>query len=300
MTVVDHRPETSSDYIPATTRREAMDWSLVLISQGIESTFAPASDETWQLIVAPEQLAAARDSIRIYEAENRAWPLRHALPWPGFAFDWSVLAWMIMLVLIFMVQSQPGSTLKGVGQCDPIAVRYGDWWRLFTATQLHGDLPHLAANASLGFVLLGLAMGRLGSGLALLMATVCGALANLFALLWRNNEVPGLGASGVIMAALGLLTADSVVQQWRQRQPLKLILAGLGGGLMLFILIGVSPSPRTDVAAHFGGFVAGLMAGVPLAVLPVTRIRNAWLNACSSAAFAALIIATWWLALRKW
>lgn len=283
-------------FIPAPGRRQGMDWSLMLLSQGIESTVLrdPESGQ-WFLQVQPSHAAEAEASIQCYEQENRAWPFRHSLPWPGFSFDWTVLAWVVLISSLFALQEWTGSDIEAAGICSAGLVRSGEWWRLLTATTLHADLGHLAMNGAFGILLLGIAMGRFGSGLTLLTTTLCGALANMFTLLWREDQASGLGASGVVMAALGLLTADAAIQYWRRKQPPRLIMEGLVGGLMLFVLVGVSPT--SDVAAHAAGFVGGLLLGIPLASLPLTTIHRARWNLLAGFAFGAMLTLTWLWAL---
>lgn len=295
----ENQPATfEPDCIQTATEREAMDWSLVLLSQGIESILHRDNDTgKWQLAVPTEQLNAANSVIQLYEQENRAWPFRRALPWAGFSFDWSVLAWVGMIAVLFGLQSQSGSVVETSGISTAGLVRDGQWWRTITATTLHADLGHLATNAAFGTLLLGIAMGRYGSGIALLTTTLGGAIANMLTALWRDDLSSGLGASGVVMAALGLLTADSVVQQWRRRHPRRLMVGGLAGGLLLCALLGFSPT--SDVPAHVMGFTMGLLFGLPLAVMPLTTIRQDRWNFLAGLLFCGLMAGSWWLALSS-
>lgn len=279
-------------------RRQAMDWSLVLLSQGIEST--PLQDPVtgqWLLGVAEERMSAARDTIRLYERENRAWPLRQALPWAGGAFDWAAVAWVFLIAVFFMLQTQPGSMLNDAGVSRTGLVRAGEWWRPLTATCLHADLGHLALNSVFGLLLLGLAMGRFGSGLALLVTLLAGALANVMPLMWREDWAGSLGASGVVMAALGLLAAGAVMHQVKRRQLYRLLAQGLGGGVMLFVLLGTSAS--SDIPAHAAGFLFGVLLGLPLALLPLTTAHRARWNLVAGGAYCVLLCGAWILALTR-
>src|SRR5688500_16356435 len=58
--------------IPVKSERQAMDWSLVLVSQGIESTIerVPESDR-WQLSVPSGDYARAVQALRQYHVENK-------------------------------------------------------------------------------------------------------------------------------------------------------------------------------------------------------------------------------------
>ncbi|HWH70051.1 MAG TPA: rhomboid family intramembrane serine protease, partial [Candidatus Sulfotelmatobacter sp.] len=170
------------------------------------------------------------------------------------------------------------------------------WWRLFTAIWLHADVAHLAANATLGFVLLGLAMGRYGTGNGLLAAYVAGAGGNLLAGWFSAGPHRSLGASGMVMASLGLL-AVPFFSGWRHPpHATKYLLSGVFGGVMLFVLLGVTPG--TDILAHFGGFLSGLLLGGCLAWFP-TLAAKAKLNFFSGLLFAGLVIWPWWLALSR-
>ncbi len=282
----------------ASGEREAMDWSLVLLSQGIEATVLHDPEAgCWLVVPPPDQLAAAQESIRLYQQENRAWPFRQPLPWAGAAFDWTAVAWVGLIAVFFALQTQPGSTLGEIGISRAGLVRAGEWWRPVTATLLHADLGHLALNAVFGLMLLGMAMGRFGSGLALLVTLLSGAFANVVPLLWREDWAGSLGASGAVMAALGMLAADSAVQQMQRRQSQRLVIQALAGGVMLFMLVGLSPS--SDVPAHVCGFIAGMILGLPLAWLPVTTLHRARWNILAGFGYCALLTCGWMWALVR-
>ena len=74
----------------------------------------------------------------------------------------------------------------------------------------------------------------------------------------------GLGALGVVMGALGLLTVPSLILPKQQKaNAYRLIAGGLLAGVLIFVMIGVNP--ETDVVAHLGGFVTGWLLGLMLA-----------------------------------
>jgi membrane associated rhomboid family serine protease len=83
-----------------------------------------------------------------------------------------------------------------------------------------------------------------------------------------------------------------------QRTPhaAKYIVSGIVGGVMLFVLLGLTPG--TDVLAHFGGFVAGLVLGGLLALIPNLAQRVAP-NLVCGLLFALLVIVPWWFALSR-
>src|SRR6185295_12954055 len=161
--------------IQTRSKRQAMDWSLVLISQGIESTIEQSADGNgWGLAVAPQDYEPALGVIRQYRSENHPWPWRYQTRWPGFLFDWASAVWCLALVLFCWFGETRAVDLRANGAMDNAAVLSGQWWRIFTAITLHADLAHLATNVTTGFLLLGLTMGRYGTGVGLLAALLAG------------------------------------------------------------------------------------------------------------------------------
>lgn len=286
------QPNPPAARIPARSRQQAMDWSLVLASQGIEHVLDHSEELGWSLITEEAHHSAALSAIRQYRVENRRWPWQNTIPKTSEVFDWFALAWVLLTVVFYWLSDQRAS-IEGAGIVNGVEVAGGEWWRLFTATMLHANIAHLAANAGFGILLLGLAMGRYGTGLGLLGAFLAGAAGNVVSWMAHGNEFRGLGASGVVMGALGLITVQSSFDQSRRHpQTVRVILAGVVAGLMLFVLLGVSPD--TDVVAHFGGFTAGIAIGFLLRILP----HNPVTNVMAALLFVLLLLSTWWLALR--
>lgn len=280
--------------IPTCSRHQAMDWSLVLVSQGIENTIEYSEGGAgWGLVVAPQDYEGALASIRLYLHENRRQPWRRDILGAGILFDWGSLAWVCLLALFFWLNAR--GDLEAAGIMDSGSVARGQWWRLFTATWLHADLGHLGTNAAIGLVLLGLAMGRYGTGAGLLAAYLAGAGGNVMAWLLSSGRHYSLGASGMVLGCLGLLAVQSF-SLWRQTPHAgKYIVSGVVGGVMLFVLLGLTPG--TDVLAHFGGFVTGLLLGVLFAMIPRLAQRTG-ANLLCGLLFALLVVLPWWLALR--
>ena len=272
-----------------------MDWSLVLVSQGIESAIEYSEDGAgWGLVVAAQDYEGALNAIRLYILENRRQPWRQDVFGAGILFDWGCLAWVCLLGLFFWLSTRGG--FQSAGIMDSTAVAHGQWWRLFTAVWLHADLGHLATNATLGLVLLGLAMGRYGTGVGLLAAYLTGAGGNVAAWLLSSGPHLSLGASGMVLGCLGLLAVQSF-SLWRQTPHAgKYIVSGIVGGVMLFVLLGLTPG--TDVLAHAGGFASGLLLGALLTLIPGTA-QSPRINSLSGLIFALLVVVPWWLALSR-
>lgn len=287
---------TTAIRISARNRRQTMDWSLVLASQGIEHTIEHQNETGWTLVVSTADHERALVQIRLYRLENRRWRWRQPVFQPGLIFDWRCTAWLF-LVIGFHWWSEMRPDLRNLGMWDGAALVHGEWWRLFTATWLHADLAHLVLNSVFGLVLLGLVMGRYGAGVGMLAAYLAGATGNLAAVLVHGETARGLGASGVVMGALGLLAAQSLTNFGRRSSGrIRRFAGGIFGGLLLFVLIGASP--ESDVVAHLGGFMAGALLGSLLALAPQLAHKPR-VNLAAGILFVALIVLPWWLALTR-
>lgn len=278
--------------ISARSRRQAMDWSLVLVSQGIESVIE-GDARGWELLVPVGEYEQAIATIRQYRHENRHWSWQRQMFKGGLVFDWASISWVILL--LFFAWLMPAYQLKTRGILDIAPDGHGKWWRVFTAIWLHADVEHLATNAAIGFVLLGLCMGRFGTGVGLLSAYLAGASAYAIEFVIPAEPHYSLGASGMVMGSLGILATQSFFL-WRTRYGRKYVVSAIAAGMMLFMLFGLAPG--TDIVAHFGGFVIGLAFG---GVLSVSRriTHKPMFNFLSGLIFISLIIIPWWRALNN-
>lgn len=319
--------DTASPLLAALTarsERQAMDWGLALISQGIpavidheEASVGPfdgvskkASEESidgvvdqephpphpgpssqsvrrdrWRLRVEPDELERARAVVLEYRRENRrfAWH-RTAVAARPLSWNPAAVPWVLVLCAIHALLP---IALRSAGWVEASSVRQqGQWWRLFTGTWLHADVAHLASNVGTGALTLGFAMGRYGPGTALCLSLVAGAAANIPGVLLREPSARALGASGVVMAALGLLVGHAVIW-WRiSRHASKPVWISLGAGGFLFLSLGVNPA--SDVLAHAGGFVGGILLGALAAWFRWGRFEKLW-----ALAYAALAVGPW-------
>ncbi len=96
------------------------------------------------------------------------------------------------------------------------------------------------------------------------------------------------------MGCLGILTARSFFR--RTPYSGKYFIAGLAAGLMLFVLLGLSPG--TFIQAHVGGFVTGLLLGLLASLFPNSS-RNTLFNVSCGFLFTLLALLPWWLALSR-
>ena len=285
--------------IPAASHHQAMDWSLVLVSQGIESVIDHnAEGGTWGIIVRDHDWARAVDAIRQYHDENSGQTWRSDLPWTGLIFDWRCVPWLLIPVVLYAFETVGSVALRSVGMMNGLAVKGGEWWRLLTAVTLHADLGHLAANLVTGFLLLGLTMGAFGPGLGLTTSLLAGVIGNLAGLAVYPDRYHGLGASGMIMGCLGVLSAQSVALLRHGLSHRQLAGRGVLAGCLLLVLLGFSPEENTDIVAHVAGFLAGGVLGAAAGFLHPRWRQQVWLNRFGQLFCAVALCLAWWLALR--
>jgi membrane associated rhomboid family serine protease len=283
--------------IVARSRKQAMDWSLVLASQDIQPVITPPGEKPeWALLIEPSQHERALAAIQQYRLENRGWSWRRELPGGNIEIHSGALFWCLALAFAHWVVSFVDPSLKAAGQMDSAAVRAGEWYRLFTPILLHSDLAHLMANVTFGILVLGLSMARFGPGATLLATYLAGAFGNLMGLWFYSHPYTGVGASGMMMGALGFLCTHSIGLWRKSPKAARFIFSGVFAGFLLFVLFGLDPS--SDVLAHFGGFLAGLVFGAILSCAPETVLQMRWLNQLLLTFLIAAIGLTWGLAVR--
>ncbi len=272
-----------------------MDWGLVLASQGIQAGIE-RSEQGWQLIVEERDYDQAQASLSQYEVENRGWRWKHKLPAPGIFFHWASAGWAAVMAWIYYLTQVRFPSFEQAGVMDNQAVRSGQWWRLFTAITLHENLAHLMANLTTGFVLLGWAMGRFGPGLALLAAFLAGAAGNCAGLLVYPARSQSLGASGMVMGALGLLSVQSI-SFWRKfRRARVFVLRSAAGAILILVLVGFAEG--SDVVAHLGGFLGGAVLGLALAWVRPSTLHRGGPNVAALAIVLLLLLTAWGKAAR--
>lgn len=130
----------------------------------------------------------------------------------------------------------------------------GEWWRLFTAPFLHGNIVHFLMNAA--------ALAYLGKRLELFARWPHLPLVFLFAACVggeasaRLVAAPSVGASGGLMGWLGFLL---VFETLHQRLVPRGARRRLAAGVVLTAVIGLVGFRYIDNAAHAGGLFAGML-----------------------------------------
>ena len=238
--------------------------AFVLHAVGIGSEVA-WTGEAWSLLVALEAQAAAVAQLRHYERENPRSRARladeplHAHAWTGSAGYVAVL----LAVAYLAGRKTFGVDWLDAGAVQSAAIRAGDAWRAATAVTLHWDIGHLLANLGFGAVF-GLFAGQLlGPGLAWATALAAAVLANTLNAWIQPASHVSAGASTLVFAMLGLLSAYAWRRRSSRRERWAYRWAPLIAGVALLAFTG-SAGERTDVLAHLTGFGCGAAAGLAL------------------------------------
>jgi membrane associated rhomboid family serine protease len=141
----------------------------------------------------------------------------------------------------------------------------GDWWRLMTAGFIHGGLIHLAFNMwcllSLGQLSERL-FGKLQTFFIYLLTGVGGALLSIA----HNPRHQEVGASGAIFGIAGALLAgvkfgDLAISAGEKRAVASSMIFFIG---VNFVLGAGILGSNIDNFCHLGGFITGLLLGVPM------------------------------------
>jgi rhomboid protease GluP len=149
-------------------------------------------------------------------------------------------------------------TIIAFGALQRDAVLAGEWWRLLSASVLHGSPGHLIGNAVALYVLgMGLEHAIGGARTALVyVVTALGASLMSIAL----STTPSVGASGAVFGLMGAVTVFLI----RHRDHYEVRDKRIGGVLAAWagyqVLIGLA-TPYIDNGAHVGGLLAGAAIG---------------------------------------
>ena len=178
-------------------------------------------------------------------------------------------ALMAINIVAYVGQVVSGQALTYWGvNAGPLTLS-GEYWRLFTAGFLHGGIFHIAVNMWCLW-----SLGRLSERLfgkwqtfAIYMLTgVGGALLSLAS----NPNHAELGASGAVFGLVGAAMAgvkfgDLNISTGEKRAIFSSVVSFAVLNFVLgFSGFGSSVFGRVDNMCHLGGFVSGLLVGLPL------------------------------------
>lgn len=287
--------------LPA-NRTQAEQWALVLRAKGIPSRIH-FEKGSWVIKVSLLDERRALEEIAAFMEENSSWPPlrpRKKTVLPVLTkYQPPTLLMMGGLVLFYLVTgpwSAKSAWFTGGAVSGGHILQQGQWYRLVTALTLHADAVHLAGNMLIGGVLVHYLCRLLGSGLGWFLILLAGTLGNLMNILLHGIPHNSVGFSTAVFGTIGILAGYQAMS--RRAGALKEILLPLAAGAGLLAFLGAG-GPRTDLGAHFFGFLAGIGLGGLLFFLPPQRllIRNMPLQSILFNLSLAMVFLCWWLAM---
>jgi len=262
-------PPNGEERIVPPGDRKTSEWITVLSALGIDYRLSRPR-EGWVIHVPAERAQAALAEIEAYEAEEMEAAAESApVPTPpaALADSWSPW-WVCAFVIAFYVRLGPydgGSKILSRAAANTDAIFDGEWWRVVTALTVHSGPVHLAGNV-VCLLLMGYALcGVFGGGLSWALILAAGIVGNILAALLHGPGHVSVGASTACFGALGILSAHRALQNQRRygkpRGVWNRTWLPIGSGVALLTVLGTGP--RSDLAAHAFGFLAGLGIAAP-------------------------------------
>ncbi|MHC4842040.1 MAG: rhomboid family intramembrane serine protease [Planctomycetota bacterium] len=146
-------------------------------------------------------------------------------------------------------------------------------WQWWTSGFLHGGIMHLAGNMLFLWVYGRYLEQRLGPSRFLLVYFALAPIESLaFILTNFGNDIPALGASGVISGLMGIVMATAASARvktfiwWGPMFKVIPIAAGLILGLWVFeqLMMASFGAQGIAISSHLGGFAGGFLIGMIL------------------------------------
>jgi membrane associated rhomboid family serine protease len=247
----------------ATSETAAEEMTLALASAGIISR-AREHDAVWDIEVPVYAARHAEEVLRDYApADGKPPPPSWRERWPRAGL---LFAALLVLVHAGAVWQGHDSVVLRAGSSGYLLFR-GEFHRCITALFVHADIEHLMSNACAIAVLMSGVAASIGTGVGALLVLLAGGAGNALSGLVRHSYRLSIGASTAVFAAIGILAARQFFEHLRVPAGRLRAWVPLGAAVALLSMLGAGP--RTDLAAHLFGLVAGVaFGGLHAAVVP--------------------------------
>jgi rhomboid protease GluP len=154
-------------------------------------------------------------------------------------------------------------TLHRLGALEPLAIRYGQYWRMLTSLFLHFGSLHLLFNLYALFVI-GPGLERIVGPLRFAVYYLLAGLgSSVGVLLWRLRDLSRpeqlVGASGCVLGIVGVWTGYLLRHRNEPHAGRRL------RNIILIVVIQIAfdlSTPQISMAAHLWGFVTGIVLGL--------------------------------------
>lgn len=307
---------------PFVSERALKEAALVLASVAIPHAVAPAVGLPGSasygsggvLLVRNADYDRARSNLDRYEEENRDFPPRRVVERPRYGgLPWMAIAFALLVAFAFMtgpVQKPTGPFFRE-GSSVAELVLSTEPFRAVTALTLHADTNHVLSNLLSGALFGRAVERRLGPGAGAAAIVASGTLGNVANAAFYSSlgeAHASIGASTAVFGAVGLLATTQLILGGR-----RILMPSASGGAATvhwteyaaplvggFALLGtLGSSPSSDIFAHAFGLAAGILVGIPFALVARrSRYTGRWTQLALGAVALATIGGSWALALR--
>ncbi|MGC8765448.1 MAG: rhomboid family intramembrane serine protease [Brevinematia bacterium] len=177
--------------------------------------------------------------------------------------------------------------------------RNGEWYRVITALTLHSDFLHILSNAFFGGIFAYFVLKKAGSGIGWLLILISGISGNLLSVFLQDESYVSIGSSTACFGALGILTAEKIVNINKASLILKnSIFLPFASSLAFLGLFGTSAG--SDITGHFSGYISGLAIGFIYNLLSKKiKSKEKFFNILSGLAAIFIIIVSWLIAFKN-
>jgi len=177
----------------------------------------------------------------------------------------NVLVFLAMVASgISFAQPTPQDVLNWGGDFGPATVGAHQYWRLLTSCFLHFGIIHIGFNMYVLYQIgpfIESVFGRVRYLAIYFFAGLAGSVVSV----WMHPMAVGAGASGAIFGLYGAVFGFLLIQRSSLNPAATKSIARSAGIFVLYNVIYGSMSRTTDLSAHFGGLIAGFLAGIVLA-----------------------------------
>lgn len=171
-----------------------------------------------------------------------------------------ILSVLSMVIVTYLRGGFNTGNLLSLGALDPVLVKNGEYYRLFTVMFLHGSMEHFLSNTVIGLFVLSGTLERLIKPFKFaVLYIVAGLGASLF-IVFSSNEINAgwdvtVGASGAIFAVLGCLLYISIFRHDLIHKAERKSIFALIAIQMVFTFV----TPMISIPGHVGGLISGFL-----------------------------------------
>jgi rhomboid protease GluP len=184
----------------------------------------------------------------------------------------NVCVWLVMLWRGAAINGTSVPMLVAWGGNVAVLVQDGQWWRLLTATFVHGSVKHLFFNMVVLYALGAHVERFFGTRSFLLIYFGAGLLGSALSLHFAAHSAVSVGASGAVFGVGGALLVAVLRYRHQLPQTIHKKLFSDAAIMIGYSLVQGFLSTRVDNAAHVGGLVGGALLAwcLPVKLAPET------------------------------